>query len=164
MSDMYGKLGDLLNNVLETGEVPQDEITKDQDPISYKGDGENSDPFFMQNSAKEKQIPHRKTYKINENPQGKVYKADNISEYSVKMHKYAKLMHIQNIPCIVSKSLDTLHIVSLVDLNDEKLKVIYHKRLKEIHPDTQVVDGKNNFTVDEIITAYNTVKNFLDNL
>lgn len=45
MSDMYGKLGEYLNNVLETGEVPQEEILKDQDPCINENSRENPGPF-----------------------------------------------------------------------------------------------------------------------
>ena len=45
MSDMYGKLGEYLNNVLETGEVPQEEILKDQDPCIDENSRENPGPF-----------------------------------------------------------------------------------------------------------------------
>lgn len=166
MSDMYGKLGDLLNNVLEAGQIPQEEITKDQDPVNYKGDGENSDPFFIDKSAKEKSTIHRKKIINNDSiPQGFVYKAKNTAD--IKMHKYTKIMHI---PLEVSKSLDTLHIVSLEDLNESKLKQIYHQLLKENHPDTANKNCKNsdkkgeNNRIDEIKQAYNTVYFFIKNL
>lgn len=177
MSDMYDKLGDLLNNVLEKGEVPQEEISKDQNPGSYKDERENSDPFFMSESLKnpekaqktanftqksKENYPHNRKIntfeeKINE---GKVYKAEYIDSHCINMHKYTKIMHI---PCIVSKSLDTLHIASLNGLDLSKLKSIYHELLKENHPDTAKNNSRDNNTIDEIRTAYNTVKIFLEN-
>lgn len=177
MSDMYDKLGDLLNDVLEKGEVPQEEISKDQNPGSYKDERENSDPFFMSDALKNKKKAQKTgnfTQNSKENPhqfrkintfdekinEGKVYKAEDLSSQCINMHKYTKLMHI---PCIVSKSLDTLHIVSLDDLNLIKLKTRYHELLKEIHPDTRKNSSGDNNTVDEIRTAYITVKNFLEN-
>lgn len=103
MSDMYERLGNLLNNVLETGEIPQDDITKDQNPVNYKDNGENSDPFSFINEEN-----FRKKYTTeNENNVGTIIKEEDLK--CINMHKYTKLMHI---PCIVSKSLDTLYSVN----------------------------------------------------
>lgn len=180
MSDMYEKLGNLLNNVLETGEIPQDDIIKDQDPVNYKDNGENSGPFSFntsQNSSentkksekienfqkKEQKIKDfedrfREKYTTNsEKPVGSVIKEEDTQ--NIKMHKYTSFMHI---PCIVSKSLDTLHIVSIENLTLEDLRKKYHQILKENHPDTANKKGILS-TPEELKNAFEIVKNYIFN-
>lgn len=174
MSDMYEKLAELLNNVLETGEIPQDEITKDQNPVNYKDNGENSDPFsFNPSNSSENQLNNQKRQKKSENinifqqkirekytsgdeiPTGSVIKEADY--HCINMHKYTKLMHI---PCIVSKSLDTLHIASIENLTSEQLRKQYHQLLKENHPDTANKKGILT-TPEELKNAFDIVNKYL---
>lgn len=165
MSDMYEKLGNLLNNVLETGEIPQEEINKDQIPTDESIGTENSGPFSFnnQNNPQEKQENTKKTneshskIRINytnnkEIPVGSVIKDFN----NVNMHKYTNLMHI---PCIVSKSLDTLNIVCINNLTVDSLRKQYHKILRENHPDTSNKKGIFH-SPEELKNAYEIVKNY----
>lgn len=150
MSDMYERLGNLLNNVLETGEIPQDDITKDQNPVNYKDNGENSDPFSFINEEN-----FRKKYTTeNKNNVGTIIKEEDLK--CINMHKYTKLMHT---PCIVSKSLDTLHIVSVDNLTLDELKKQYHQILRENHPDTTNKKGIL-FTPEELKNAFDIVKKY----
>lgn len=154
MSDMYEKLGNLLNNVLETGEIPQDDITKDQNPVNYKDNGENSDPFSFNTNDFQQNFREKYTSGT-ENPVGSVIKEQDT--HGINMHKYTKIMQI---PCIVSKSLDTLHIVSIENLTLEDLRKQYHQILMENHPDTTNKKGIL-FTPEELKNAFDTVKNYL---
>lgn len=160
MSDMYDKLGDLLNDVLESGKIPQEK--EDQKPKTEENTVKSSGPSFFSQNTNEKIKKLRKEkhnihsgHKTEEIPVGKVYKNTSFSTYEYKnMHKYTENLHI---PKEVSESLDTLHLVSLEDW--KTVKKAYHEALKNAHPDTKT-EGNTYYTVEQVIKAYNTLKNY----
>lgn len=167
MSDMYEKLGDLLNDVLESGKIPENNEKKDQEIKKEAENASKTGPFSFnkekitektnQNKANTRRIKHNTSF-TEEIPVGKVYKDASFSDYEYsELHKYAEKMHI---PKEVSDSLDTLHIVSLCDW--KKIKKAYHQALKKAHPDTkEKMPGEvQHYTVEQVISAYNILKNY----
>lgn len=161
---MYDKLGDLLNEALESGKIPENktdnhtnsEYNQDRDTSS-----ENCDKSGLFSFNKNFQKNTKKTEKKVKIPENK---PENTAEI-IKMHKYTENMHI---PPYIQQALTTLDIV--YPFNSFQLNKQYRKMLKLYHPDSKNTIQKqdnvlNNrqLTIDEITGAYKILKEFLKN-
>ena len=151
MPDMYDKLGEMLNDVLESGKIPQndnnDQITSDEKKeesghFSFKND---------ENKAKKTGIDAKKLKK-EQIPTGQV----------IKLHKYTYNMQF---PPHIQKALGTLDIA--YPFTQKDISRQYHKLLKENHPDTQNtiqtsqdVQNIRQKSIDDITQAYKLLCQF----
>ena len=125
---MYDKLGEMLNDVLESGEIPKenqnDQVTSDE-KIDESGhfSFNKSEKSTVNNkkSAKKTTIGHCET-ESRSNPTGEV----------IKLHKYTYNMQF---PLHIQKALGTLDIA--YSFTQKDITKQYHKLLKQNHPDTQ---------------------------
>jgi len=138
MPDMYDKLGDLLNEALESGKIPQKEKEKTENDRAIPDEKSENSGHFDFNRIKIK--------KKKQIPTGQV----------IKMHKYT---HNMQFPPHVQKALTTLDIVYPFTIH--RIKKQYHKLLKEVHPDSKKtiqsslsVQNIRQYTVDDIVNAY----------
>ena len=143
MPDMYDKLGDMLKDVLESGEIPH---INDQDTASEKTADSGHFSFKNDEKAVENDKKSAKTAKKREIPVGQV----------IKLHKYTYNMQF---PPDIQKALGTLDIA--YPFRKKDISRQYHKLLKQNHPDTQntihsseVVKNNRQFSVGEIVNAY----------
>ena len=162
MPDMYDKLGEMLNEALESGKIPQN---KEPEEPGYTEDTENTPPEHVETTAdpgsfilndksktsetRKKSIKSEKKQQI---PTGEV----------IKMHKYTDNMQY---PPQIQSALTTLDIV--YPFTQKDITVSYHKKLKESHPDTQntiqssqSVQNNRRYTIDEIKNAYQILCDF----
>ena len=151
MPDMYDKLGEMLNDVLESGKIPQndknDQITSDEKK-------EESGHFSLkndENKAKKAGIDAKKLKK-EQIPTGQV----------IKLHKYTYNMQF---PPHIQKALSTLDTV--YPFTQKDISRQYHKLLKENHPDTQNtiqtsqdVQNIRQKSIDDITKAYKILCQF----
>ena len=141
---MYDKLGEMLNEALESGKIPQNEHKPDpEEPVVECEQSEhietNSDSGFI--FKKKKQIPT-----------GEV----------IKLHKYTYNMQY---PPYIQKALTTLDVA--YPSVEKDISKQYHKLLKQYHPDTQNtiqhsqdVQNIRQKTIDEITEAYKILCDF----
>ena len=155
MPDMYDKLGEMLNEALESGEIPKNKPEKDPEPevecsrsecIETTDSGSDS---FKSSFIK---LNHRIFKKKKQIPTGEV----------IKLHKYT--YNIQ-FPSQIQNALTTLDIA--YPFTQKDITLAYHKKLKEIHPDTQntiqtshSVQNIRQYTIDEVRNAYKTLCDF----
>ncbi|MCR5189149.1 MAG: DnaJ domain-containing protein [Treponema sp.] len=168
---MYDKLGDLLNEALDSGKIPQEEKKdwKNQDLNSNENKSYDSSLFsfkFENESSENKKAStedlanSQKTNQKSERIRVKILKKDEIpSAQVIKMHNYATFMHF---PPYIQKALNTLDIAYPFTL--ELIKQKYRNLLKENHPDTKStiqnsnpVDNNRHLSIDQIKEAYNTL-------
>ncbi len=151
---MYDKLGEILNEVLESGEIPhnEQENINDQDTESEKS--ADSGHFSFKNDEKpvENNKKSAKTAKKQEIPTGEV----------IKLHKYTYNMQF---PPYIQKALGTLDIA--YPFRQKDISRQYHKLLKQNHPDTQntiqasqSVQNNRQKSIDEIVEAYKILCDF----
>ena len=154
MPDMYDKLGKMLNEALESGKIPT--------PRHCEAEG-RSNPHKNQND----QITEEKTQKSGHfsfNEADILEKEAIPTGEVIKLHKYT--YNIQFSPQI-QNALTTLDVVYPFTTKD--ITTAYHKKLKEIHPDTKNtiqtskdVQNIRQYTVDEIKESYKILCNFFD--
>ena len=152
MPDMYDKLGEMLNEALESGKIPQSQHKNDQNEASEKEDNSGHFDFKdVENNAEPHEKP-LKTHKKSQIPTGEV----------IKMHKYTYNMQFSP---QIQKALTTLDIV--YPFTQKDIVTAYHKKLKESHPDTQNtiqtpqgVQNIRQLTIDEIKESYKLLCNF----
>jgi len=154
MPDMYDKLGEMLNDVLESGEIPHSEKQNinDQDTESEKAADSGhfsfkNDEKPVENDKKSAKIAQKKAI-----PTGEV----------IKLHKYTYNMQF---PPYIQKALGTLDIA--YPFRQKDISKQYHKLLKQTHPDTQNtihssqdVQISRQITIDEIIESYKILCDF----
>ena len=154
MPDMYDKLGEMLNEVLETGEIPhnEQENINDQDTESEKAADSGhfsfkNDEKPVENDKKSAKIARKKVI-----PTGEV----------IKLHKYTYNMQF---PPHIQKALGTLDIA--YPFRQKDISKQYHKLLKQNHPDTQNtihsshnVQNNRQITIDEIVESYKILCEF----
>ena len=167
MPDMYDKLGDMLNDVLESGKIPADNHSK------VEAENRNK-PIENQN---DQSIPDEKSeesghFSFNQNKKTvvnnkKSSKKDSKNAFAttgevIKLHKYTYNMQF---PLHIQQALTTLDIAYPFVILD--IKKQYRKLLKENHPDTkkairtsQNVENNRQVTVDEITEAYKILCTF----
>lgn len=168
MPDMYDKLGDLLNEALESGRIPentQENKTFNSDNfIDRDTSSENCDKsglFSFNNSHKTDDKKEKVAVKIPKEPQKATAEVLHQSE-TVNMHKYTKIMYI---PPLVQQALETLDIAYPYDVST--IKIQYRKLLKQYHPDSKTtiqtsdsVFKNRQLTVDDIKNAYSIISDF----
>ena len=154
MPDMYDKLGEMLNEVLESGKIPHSEKQNinDQDTESEKA--ADSGHFSFKNDEKPVEND-KKSAKITQKkaiPTGEV----------IKLHKYTYNMQF---PPHIQKALGTLDIA--YPFRQKDISKQYHKLLKQNHPDTQNtihssknVQNSRQITIDEIVESYKILCKF----
>ena len=154
MPDMYDKLGEMLNDVLESGEIPhnEQENINDQDTESEKAADSGhfsfkNDEKPVENDKKSAKIAQKKAI-----PTGEV----------IKLHKYTYNMQF---PPHIQKALGTLDVV--YPFTQKDITKQYHKLLKQNHPDTKTTiqhsqDVQNNIhlTIDDIKNSYRILCDF----
>ncbi len=152
MPDMYDKLGEMLNEALESGKIPNPQTNNDQDQASEKeSDSGHFDFEKPENSEKKAEKP-LKSEKKEQIPTGEV----------IKLHKYTYNMQY---PPHIQKAITTLDIVYPITQKD--ITTAYHNKLKEAHPDTQKtiqnsesVQNNRQYTIDEIKNVYQILCDF----
>ena len=154
MPDMYDKLGEMLNEVLESGKIPHSEKQNinDQDTESEKAADSGhfsfkNDEKPVENDKKSAKIARKKVI-----PTGEV----------IKLHKYTYNMQF---PPHIQKALGTLDIA--YPFTQKDISRQYHKLLKENHPDTQNtiqtsqdVQNIRQKSIDDITQAYKILCQF----
>ena len=179
MPDMYDKLGEMLNEALESGKIPASrpyevedsgkitETENDQtinDQTIGEEKHEESGRFSLKNTEKSKekeQNSHKSTENIR-NTSKKSSKKGFATGEVIKLHKYTYNMRF---PPHIQKVLDTLDIA--YPFTHKDIAKQYRYLLKQNHPDTKKTihhshDVKNNRqkTIDEITEAYKTLCEF----
>ena len=156
MPDMYDKLGEMLNEALESGEIPQnkpdDTVVEPVETTAESGSFILNDGVFDKLNHNSDSKKHLKSPKKQKIPTGEV----------IKLHKYT--YNIQYPPQI-QKALTTLDIV--YPFTQKDITSSYHKRLKESHPDTQntiqtskTVQNIRQISIDEIRDSYKILCDF----
>lgn len=149
MPDMYDKLGELLNEALESGEIPQNDkrnaVVEPVETTAFFNEKVVSTSSTTTNSDS-KTTKRIKIPKKEQKATGQV----------IKMHKYTINMHITP---EIQNALTTLDIV--YPFTTLQLKKQYHKLLKQYHPDSKntiqtlnTVNNSRQYTIDEIKQAY----------
>ncbi len=146
MPDMYDKLGEMLNEALESGRIPKPQTNNDQNELPENDEDSGHFDFKEAEKSTENNKKSLKFPKKQQLSTGEV----------IKLHKYTYTMQF---PLDIQKALSTLDIAYPFTQKDITKK--YHKLLKENHPDTQntiqVSQNVKNIrhkTIDEITTAY----------
>ncbi|WP_338368496.1 hypothetical protein [Treponema bryantii] len=156
MPDMYDKLGEMLNEALESGEIPQETIKTAPEPevkCSQREHTENaSDSGSDSIKSSFNKLNHRIFKKKKQIPTGEV----------IKLHKYTYNIHFSP---QIQNALTTLDIVHPFTQKD--ITTAYHKKLKEVHPDTQNtiqyshdVQNIRQISVDDIRNSYKILCDF----
>lgn len=166
MPDMYDKLGDMLNDVLESGKIPANNHSEvktenrskpivNQNDQSIPDDKSEESGHFSFNQNKKTTVNNRKSAK-------KDSKNAFATGEVIKMHKYTYNMQF---PPSIQLALTTLDIAYPFTISD--IKKQYRKLLKENHPDTQntiqTSQDVYNFrqkSIDEITEAYKNLCEF----
>ena len=157
MPDMYDKLGEMLNDALESGEIPQKIRESEEEKVAGPAEGTettgSSSDFFINS-----QNPAENTKKSAK----KASKAAFATGEVIKLHKYTYNMQF---PPLIQKALNTLDIV--YPFTQKDISKQYHKLLKENHPDTQntiqnskVVQNIRQYSINEIQDSYKTLCDF----
>ena len=152
MPDMYDKLGEMLNDVLESGKIPQDDKN---DQVTSDEKKEESGHFSFKESQKSSENPNNSD-KNTKNRHCETKGRSNPTGEVIKLHKYTYNMQY---PAHIQNALTTLDIA--YPFTQKDISRQYHKLLKENHPDTQntiqtaqdVVNNRQK-TIDEITEAY----------
>ena len=166
MPDMYDKLGEMLNEALESGKIPQNNNQEPDDTVVECSQSERIETTAESGSfvLKDKNIGfdrlnhrrtsknHLKSHKKQQIPTGEV----------IKLHKYTYNMQF---PPYIQKALNTLDIA--YPFTQKDIAKQYHKLLKENHPDTQItiqysqnVQNIRQFTIDDIKKSYKILCDF----
>ncbi|WP_022930744.1 J domain-containing protein [Treponema bryantii] len=149
MPDMYDKLGEMLNEALESGKIPQDnKHESEEESVVEPVETTDSSSDFIKNTQKSTEN-NKKSAKKNS-------KTAFATGEVIKLHKYTYNMQF---PSHIQKALGTLDIAYPFTAKD--IKKQYHKLLKENHPDTQNtihtsqdVENSRQKTIDDITEAY----------
>ena len=158
MPDMYDKLGEMLNEVLESGKIPQNEKN---DQVDSHENVEESGHFSFKESQKSTENPNNSD-KNTKNRHCETKGRSNPTGEVIKLHKYTYNMQF---PPLVQKALGTLDIA--YPFTQKDISRQYHKLLKENHPDTQktiqtsqTVHNTRQYTIDEITESYKILCDF----
>ena len=151
---MYDKLGDMLNEALESGRIPQ---TEKNDQIDSHENAEETGHFSFKESQKTTVNNKTRSEKAQKDKKSAIPTGEVI-----KMHKYTYNMQF---PPHIQKALDTLDIA--YPFRQKDITKQYHKLLKENHPDTkktiqtpQDVENNRQKSIDEITEAYKILCTF----
>ena len=151
---MYDKLGEMLNEALESGKIPENTTKTEEEEVVEPVETTGFSSVFFNNSQKS-------TENTKKSPKKASKKSFTTGEV-IKLHKYTYNMQY---PPYVQKALGTLDIAYSFKPSD--IKKQYHKLLKENHPDTQKtiqtsqsVENNRQKTIDEITVAYKILCDF----
>ena len=151
MPDMYEKLGEMLNEALESGKIPKN---KSDDTVVEPVETTAESGSFILNEGGFDRLNHRLFKKKEQITTGEV----------IKLHKYTYNMQY---PPHIQKALTTLDIA--YPFTQKDIIKQYHKLLVENHPDTkkaiqtsQSVQNIRQKTVDEITEAYKLLCTFFN--
>ena len=151
MPDMYDKLGEMLNEALESGKIPQNEKN---DQVTSDEKFEESGHFSFKESEKSTENNKKSAKKDSK----KAFATGEV----IKLHKYTYNMQF---PPHIQLALGTLDIA--YPFRQKDIKKQYHKLLKENHPDTQntiqtAQDVVNNrqITIDTLTDSYKILCDF----
>ena len=166
---MYDKLGEMLNEALESGKIPQNNTTKSEkdpeEPVVECSQSEciettttSGSDIFKSGSDN---LNHRHSTK---NPL-KSKKSPQIPTGEViKMHKYTYNMQF---PPQIQLALTTLDIA--YPFTQKDIAAAYHKKLKEVHPDTKTtiqsskdVENIRQISIDDIRNSYKILCDFFE--
>ena len=155
MPDMYDKLGEMLNEALESGKIPQDnKHESEEESVVEPVETTDSSFDFIKNTQKSTEN-NKKSTKNNS-------KTAFATGQVIKLHKYTYNMQF---PPYIQKALNTLDIVYPFTVKD--IKKQYRRLLKENHPDTkkaiqnsQGVENNRQKSIDEITEVYKMLCNF----
>ena len=152
---MYDKLGEMLNDALESGKIPQEKkLETEEEPVVEPVKTTDSSSDFFKNTQKSAENIRKSSENASKQavPTGEV----------IKLHKYTYNMQF---PPLVQKALGTLDIA--YPFTQKDITKQYHKLLKENHPDTkkaiQTSQSVQNFrqkNIDEIVEAYKILCDF----
>ena len=155
MPDMYDKLGEMLNDALESGKIPQEKkLETEEEPVVEPVKTTDSSSDFFKNTQKSAENIRKSSENASKQavPTGEV----------IKLHKYTYNMQF---PPLVQKALGTLDIA--YPFTQKDITKQYHKLLKENHPDTQNTiqtsqDVKKCIqkSIDDITQAYKNLCEF----
>ena len=171
MPDMYDKLGEMLNEALESGKIPTDrhcEAEGRSKPSENQNDQVTSDEkieeagHFSFNKSEKSTVNNKKSAERTNNSHFKTENRSKPTGQVIKLHKYTYNMQF---PLHIQQALATLDIAYPFVILD--IKKQYRKLLKENHPDTkkaiqtsQDVENNRQKTVDEITKAYKILCTF----
>ena len=152
MPDMYDKLGEMLNEALESGKIPQNDTNKEpEDTVVEPVETTVSSGSYILNDDFDK-LNHRIFKKKKQIPTGEV----------IKLHKYTYNMQF---PPQIHNALTTLDIA--YPFTQKDISTAYHKKLKEVHPDTQNtiqhsynVYNIRQISIDDIRNSYKILCDF----
>ena len=151
---MYDKLGEMLNEVLESGKIPHSEQQNINDQDTENKKAADSGHFSFKND--------KKTVENDRKSAKKASKKDIPTGEVIKLHKYTYNMQF---PPYIQKALSTLDIV--YPFTQKDITKQYHKLLKQNHPDTKITiqysqDVQNNrqLTIDDIKNNYQILCDF----
>lgn len=152
MPDLYEKLGDLLNDVLESGKIPEENIISEAQKVDRKTENQSqtdsTGPFsFNQTTSSKTTYSNTNSTKSNT--------SQNIATGSI-IRNYNYEQQIVYPPEIVNAA-------GFLGLNfpftKEELRIKYHNLLKQNHPDKE--NGSNlNLSVQQITAAYDLLKSY----
>ena len=155
MPNMYDKLGEMLNDALESGKIPQEKkLETEEEPVVEPVKTTDSSSDFFKNTQKSAE----NIRKSSENASKQAVSTGEV----IKLHKYTYNMQF---PPLVQKALGTLDIA--YPFTQKDITKQYHKLLKENHPDTkkaiqtsQNVENNRQKTIDDITEAYKILCTF----
>ena len=168
MPDMYDKLGEMLNEALESGKIPTEARHCEAEGRSNLSETENDQTIpdekpeesghFSFNESKNSTVNNKtRAEKVK-----KAQKSAIPTGQVIKLHKYT--YNIQ-FPPYIQKALNTLDIAYPFTAKD--IKKQYRRLLKENHPDTkktiqtsQCVENNRQKSIDEITEAYKILCTF----
>lgn len=171
MPDMYDKLGEMLNEALESGKIPTDrhcEAEGRSKPSENQNDQVTSDEkieesgHFSFNKSEKSSVNNKKSAERTNNRHFKTENRSKPTGQVIKLHKYTYNMQF---PPHIQKALGTLDIA--YPFTQKDITRQYHKLLKENHPDTkktiqtsQDVENSRQKTIDDITEAYKILCTF----
>ena len=157
MPDMYDKLGEMLNDVLESGKIPQDnKHESEEESVVEPVETTDSSSDFIKNTQKSTEN-NKKSAKNNS-------KTAFATGEVIKLHKYTYNMQFPSNIQLALTTLDIAHPFTIKDITKQ-----YHKLLKQNHPDTkktiqtsQDVENIRQKSIDEITDAYKLLCTFFN--
>ncbi len=155
MPDMYDKLGEMLNEALESGKIPQDnKHESEEESVVEPVETTDSSSDFIKNS--QKSAENNKKSAKNDS------KIAFATGQVIKLHKYTYNMQF---PPHIQKALGTLDIA--YPFTQKDITKQYHKLLKQNHPDTKItiqhsqgVQNNRQLTIDDIKNSYQILCDF----
>lgn len=162
MPDMYDKLGEMLNEALESGKIPQQNSKNGQNIPEEECEDSGRFSFNQTENQQDNPKKYQKTKEKDQKSAEKHRKKPIPTGQVIKLHKYTYNMQF---PLHILKALGTLDIA--YPFTQKDIGRQYHKLLKENHPDTQKtiqfsqsVQNSRQITIDEITESYKILCDF----